>query len=165
VFVGKIADRGGSTALYHLPKVMAWFGLLARNSRSKDAEILILRHDVAVLRRQLHRPRLSWADRAVFAALTRLLNQAGHLQRIVTPATVLRWHPDLITRRWTQPRRRRTGGRCTAPELRRLVLRLASENSTRGRRRAGHPPCAFAGHQREPDRSLRCPAGPQPAGA
>jgi len=122
---GKITDRGGSTALSHLPKVMAWFGLLARNSRSKDAEILILRHEVAVLRRQLHRPRLSWADRAVFAALTRLLNQAGHLQRIVTPATVLRWHPDLITRRWTQPRRRRTGGRCTAPELRRLVLRLA----------------------------------------
>ncbi|HKS51395.1 MAG TPA: integrase core domain-containing protein [Pseudonocardiaceae bacterium] len=116
-------------------QVMAWFWLLARSSRSKNAEILVLRHEVAVLRRQVHRPRLSWADRAVFAALTRLLNQAGHLQRIVTPATIVRWHRDLVTRRWTQPRRRRTGGRCTAPELRRLVLRLASENSTWGYRR------------------------------
>jgi putative transposase len=115
-----------------LRQVMAWFGLLARNSRWKNAEILVLRHEVAVLRRQVRRPRLSWADRAVFAALTRLRNQAAHLQRIVTPATVLRWHRDLVTRRWTQPRRRRTGGRSTAPELRRLVLRLASENSTWG---------------------------------
>jgi putative transposase len=88
-----------------LRQVMAWFGLLARNSRSKNAEILVLRHEVAVLRRQVRRPRLSWADRAVFAALSRLLNQAAHLQRIVTPATVLRWHRDLVTRRWTQPRR------------------------------------------------------------
>ncbi len=85
-----------------LRQVMAWFGLLARNSRSKNAEILVLRHEVAVLRRQVRRPRLSWADRAVFAALTRLLNQAADLQRIVTPATVLRWHRDLVTRRWTQ---------------------------------------------------------------
>jgi putative transposase len=67
-----------------LRQVMAWFALLARSSRSKNAEILVLRHEVAVLRRQVHRPRLSWADRAVFAALTRLLNQAAHLQRIVT---------------------------------------------------------------------------------
>jgi hypothetical protein len=102
-----------------LRQVMAWLGLLARSSRSKNAEILVLRHEVAVLRRQVRRPRLSWADRAVFAALTRLLSQAADLQRIVTPATVLRWHRDLVTRRWTQPRRRRTGGRCTAPELRR----------------------------------------------
>jgi len=132
-----------------LRQVMAWFGLLARNSRSKNAEILVLRHEVAVLRRQVRRPRLSWADRAVFAALTRLLNQAAHLQRIVTPATVLRWHRDLVTRRWTQPRRRRTGGRCTAPELRRLVLRLASENSTWGYRRI-HGELAGLGYQLAP---------------
>jgi putative transposase len=88
-----------------------------------------------VLRRQVRRPRLSWADRAVFTTLTRLLSQAGRLQRIVTPGTILRWHRDLVTRRWTQPRQRRTGGRCTAPELRRLVLRLASENSSWGYRR------------------------------
>ena len=128
---------------------MAWFGLLARNSRSKNAEILVLRHEVAVLRRQVRRPRLSWADRAVFAALTRLLNQAAHLQRIVTPATVLRWHRDLVTRRWTQPRRRRTGGRSTAVELRRLVLRLASENSTWGYRRI-HGELAGLGYRLAP---------------
>ena len=65
-------------------QVMAWFGLLARSSRSNNAEILVLRHEVAVLPRQVRRPRLSWADRAVVAALTRLLAQAGPLHRIVT---------------------------------------------------------------------------------
>ena len=116
-------------------QLIAWLCLLARSSRTKNAEILVLRHEVAVLRRQVRRPRLSWADRAVFAALTRLLSQTGRLHRIVTPATVLRWHRDLAARRWTQPRRRRTGGRSTASELRQLVLRLASENPTWGYRR------------------------------
>jgi putative transposase len=116
-------------------QLVAWLGLLARSSTSKNAEILVLRHEVAVLRRQVSRPRLSWADRAVFAALTRWLSPAGRLHRIVTPETVLRWHRDLMTRRWTQPRRCRTGGRFTASELRQLVLRLASENSTWGYRR------------------------------
>ena len=118
-------------------QMMAWFALLARSARSKNVEILVLRHEVAVLRRQFRRRRLSWADRAVFAALTWLLSPAACLQRIVTPATILRWHRDLITQRWTQPRRRHTGGRGTAPELRRLVLRLATENATWGYRRIG----------------------------
>ncbi len=108
-------------------QLIAWLGLLARNSRAKNAEILVLRHEVAVLRRQVQRPRLSWADRAVFAALTQLLSQAGRLHRIVTSGTILRWHRDLVTRRCTPPRRRHTGGRSTAPELRQLVLQLASE--------------------------------------
>ena len=125
---------------------MAWLGLLARSSQSKNAEILVLRHEVAVLRRQVSRPRLSWADRAVFAALTRLLSQAGRLHRIVTPATILRWHRDLLKRRWTQPRHHRTGGRRTAPELRRLVLRLAAENSSWGYRRI-HGELAGLGYQ------------------
>jgi putative transposase len=116
-------------------QLMAWLGLLAQSSRSKNAEILVLRHEVAVLRRQVSRPRLSWADRAVFAALSGLLSHACRLHRILTPATVLRWHRDLVKQRWTQPRRRRTGGRSTASELRQLVLRLASENSTWGYRR------------------------------
>jgi putative transposase len=115
-------------------QLVAWLGLLARSSRSKNVEILVLRHEVAVLRRQVRRPRLSWADRAVFAALTRLLSPACQLHRIVTHGTILRWHRDLVKQRWTQPRRR-TAGRRTAPELRRLVLRLASENSSRGYRR------------------------------
>jgi hypothetical protein len=62
-------------------QVMAWLGLLARSAQSKNAEILVLRHEVAVLRRQVSRPRLSWADRAVFAALTQLLCQACRSHR------------------------------------------------------------------------------------
>jgi transposase len=85
----------------------------------------------------------------VVAALTRLLSPPGQLHRIVTPATILRWHRDQVTRRWTQPRRRRTGGRCTAPELHRLVLRLASENSTWGYRRI-HGELAGLGYQLAP---------------
>jgi putative transposase len=114
---------------------MAWLGLLARSAQSKNAEILVLRHEVALLRRQVSRPRLSWADRAVFAALARLLSPVCRRHRIVTPATILRWHRDLVKRRWTQPRGPRSGGRRTAPELRRLVLRLAVENSSWGYRR------------------------------
>jgi putative transposase len=116
-------------------QVMAWLGLLVRSAQSKNAEILVLRHEVAVLRRQVNRPRLSWAGRAVFAALTGLLSPACRLHRIVTPATILRWHRDLVKRCWTQPRGPRRGGRRTPPELRRLVLRLAAENSSWGYRR------------------------------
>ena len=94
----------------------------------------------------MRRPRLSWADRAVFAALTGLLCRVCRLDRIVTPATIVRWHRDLVKRRWTQPRRHRRGGRRRAPELRRLVLRLAAENSTRGYRRI-HGELAGLGYQ------------------
>jgi putative transposase len=127
-------------------QVMAWLGLLARSAQSKNAEILVLRHEVAVLRRQVNRPRLSWADRAVFTALTGLLSPACRLHRIVTPATILRWHRALVKRRWTQPRGHRSGGRRTAPELRRLVLRLAAENSSWGYRRI-HGELAGLGYQ------------------
>jgi putative transposase len=108
-------------------QIMAWLELLARSAQGKNAEILVLRHETTVLRRQVNRPRLSWADRTVFAALTGLLSPACRLHRIVTPATILRWHRDLVKRRWIQPRGHRTSGRRTPPELRRLVLRLAAE--------------------------------------
>jgi transposase len=127
-------------------QVLAWLGLLARSTQSKNAEILVLRHEVAVLRRQVSRPRLSWADRAVFAALARLLSGACQLHRIVTPATILRWHRDLVKRRWTQPQGPRRGGRRTPPELHRLVLRLAVENSSWGYRRI-HGELAGLGYQ------------------
>jgi putative transposase len=127
-------------------QVMAWLGLLARSARSKNAEILVLRHEVTVLRRQVNRPRLSRADRAVFAALTGLLSPACRLPRIVTPATLLRWHRDLVRRRWTRPRRHRTSGRRVAPELRRLVLRLITENPSWGYRRI-HGELAGLGYQ------------------
>jgi putative transposase len=125
---------------------MAWLGLLARGAHSKNAEILVLRHEVAMLRRQVSRPRLSWADRAGCAAVTRLLSPACRLHRIVTPAIVLRWHRDLVKRRWTQPRYHRTGGRRIPPQLRSLVLRLAAENPSWGYRRI-HGELAGLGYQ------------------
>ncbi len=113
-------------------QILAWLGLLARSAQSKNTEILVLCHEVAVLGRQVHRPRLSRADRALFAALTGLLSPACRLHRIVTPATILRWHRDLVKQRWTQPRRHRRGGRRSSPELRRLVLRLAARTPAGG---------------------------------
>jgi putative transposase len=127
-------------------QILAWLGLLARSAQSKNAEILVLRHEVALLRRKVSRPRLSWADRAVFAALARLLSPVCRQHRIVTPATILRWHRDLVKQRWTQPRGQRSGGRRTAPELRRLVLRLAVENPSWGYRRI-HGELAGLGYQ------------------
>jgi len=87
-------------------RVFGLLALLARSDRAKDAEILILRHQITVLQRQAGTPRLSWADRAVLAALTRLL-PIGHLRQmrlIISPWTLLRWHADLV-RRWAYPRR------------------------------------------------------------
>jgi hypothetical protein len=115
-------------------QLFGWLGLLARAQASKNAEILVLRHEVTVLRRQVSRPRSSLPDRAVLAALTRLLPKQHRLHRFVTPETLLRWHRDLIKRRWTYPHRQ-PGRPSTVPELRRLILRMAAENPTWGYRR------------------------------
>ena len=77
-------------------RVCGWLVLLARSSASKDAELLVLRHEVAVLRRNHPRPRLDWADRAILAVLIRLLPGRLRAHRLVTPGTVLRWHHRLI---------------------------------------------------------------------
>ncbi|GAB2810270.1 hypothetical protein GCM10027176_13620 [Actinoallomurus bryophytorum] len=76
-------------------RILGWLALLARSDASKEAEILVLRHQLAVLRRQVARPRPSWADRAMIAALTRLLPRSRRIGLLVTPGTVLRWHADL----------------------------------------------------------------------
>ena len=115
-------------------RLLGWLVLLGRSSRSKDIEILVLRHQLAVLRRQVARPRLSWADRAVVAALAGLLPKARRLGMLVTPGTLLRWHADLVKRRWTY-KRRQQGRPPTRPTVRQLVVRLAAENPTWGYRR------------------------------
>ena len=114
-------------------QLLGWLVLLARRSATKDAELLVLRHEVAVLRRQVPRPRIDWADRAVLAGLSRLLPRPIWQGRFVQPATLLRWHRDLVRRRWTYSHRR--GRPSVAAEIRALVLRLARENPTWGYRR------------------------------
>ena len=107
-------------------RVFGWLVLLGRGQASKDAEIMVLRHEVMVLRRQVARPRPDWADRAVLAALARLLSAALLGSRLVTPGTLLAWHRRLLTRKWTYPGR--PGRQRTSQEIRDLVLRLAGEN-------------------------------------
>ena len=86
-------------------RLCGWLVLLGRSSASKDSELLVLRHEVAVLRRANPRPRLDWADRAVLTALIRLLPARLRMRRLITPGTVLRWHRRLITHKWTYPNR------------------------------------------------------------
>jgi len=103
-------------------QALLWLALLVRSSAAKDAELLMLRHEVAVLRRQVTRPRLDWADRAVLAGLARLLPRPTRRGSFVRPETLLRWHRDLVRRRWTY--RHRRGRPAVTAELRALVLRL-----------------------------------------
>jgi putative transposase len=114
-------------------RVFGWLVLLARSQASKDAEIMILRHEVAVLRRQVARPKVDWADRAVLAGLARLLPAVLRSHRLVTPGTLLAWHRRLVKRTWTYPNR--PGRRGIGREIQNLMLRLARENPSWGYRR------------------------------
>jgi len=114
-------------------RLCSWLILLGRSAASKDAELLVLRHEVAVLRRANPRPRLDWADRAVLATLIRLLPARLRMHRLVTPGTVLRWHRRLVTRKWTCPHR--TGRPPVRAEIAALIERLATENHGWGYKR------------------------------
>jgi hypothetical protein len=82
-------------------QLLSWLLLLSRTPASKDIELLVLRHEVAVLRRPNPKPHLEWADRAVFAALIRRLPQLLRGHRLVIPGTILRWHRRLVAKKWT----------------------------------------------------------------
>jgi transposase InsO family protein len=118
--------------LYRLITALA--RLAVRSGRAKDLEIIVLRHQLLVLRRQLDRPALTNNDRSLLGAIAAALPRPRRNGWRVTPDTLLRWHRRRIARHWTQTTRP-PGRPATAPELRRLILRLASENPTWGYRR------------------------------
>ena len=122
-----------------ITRVAAWLRLSRREEAWKTAEILILRHQLAVLqRRQPRRPKLNWADRALLATLLSVIPKARRhgLRLLVTPDTILRWHRDIVRRRWAaRSMRGRTGRPATRRNIRALVLRLARENPEWGYRR------------------------------
>ncbi|HEX5402608.1 MAG TPA: helix-turn-helix domain-containing protein [Pseudonocardiaceae bacterium] len=115
-------------------RLISWVALSTSSEVAKDAEILVLRHQLAVLRRQVARPQPTWADRAVISALARLLPPARRRNLFVTPGTLLRWHADLVKRRWAFPRHQ-PGRPPTRSSIRAVILRMAKENPTWGYRR------------------------------
>jgi putative transposase len=134
-----VAGRSQGIALsflyWSLRRLLELVVLRFRSEREKEIEILLLRHQLRVLERQLARPQLTQADRALLAAFSRLLpRRAWKRSLLVTPATVLRWHRELVARRWTYPQQRR-GRPATADAIRELVVRLARENPSWGYRR------------------------------
>jgi transposase len=111
-------------------RLAGWVALLAPSSASKDAELLVLRREVAVLRRRNPKPRTDWTDRAVLAALAQLLSGSARMSRLVTPGTLLRWHRRLVRWRWTYPPK---GGRpSTDAKVVALIEQMARENPSWG---------------------------------
>ena len=115
-------------------RVLQLVRLARRSDTDLAIEVVMLRHEVAVLRRQVHRPMLQPADRAVLAGLARLLPRQRLGRLFVQPATLLRWHRALVAKRWTYPHGR-PGRPAIAKGTTALILRLAKENPTWGYRR------------------------------
>jgi putative transposase len=126
-------------------KMLSWMVLHARSDTANEIEILVLRHQLAVLQRRTPRPRISWTNRAVIAALARLLPAPRRRGFLVTPATTLRWHRHLARRRWTTPPVR-SGHPAIPASVRALTVRPATENPTGGYRRV-HGELAGLGYQ------------------
>jgi hypothetical protein len=149
-------------------RACGWLVLLGRSSASRDAELLVVRHEVAVPRRANPRPRLDWADRAVLAGLIRLLPTKLRVHGLVTPGAVLRWHSRLIARKWTYPNR--SGRPPVSAEITALIERLATENRGWGYQRIQGEllklglPGKQNRHGRTTCRTVRLPRDAHPSG-
>jgi putative transposase len=128
----RLLVEGLSLAYWVVRRLFELLILFGRPERAKEVEILVLRHELQVLRRQVGRPRLRSADRVLLAALGRLLPRPCSF--LVQPATLLRWHRDLVRRRWTYEGRQ-PGRPPLFAETRQLILRLAAENASWGYKR------------------------------
>jgi hypothetical protein len=154
---GMIVARVVASALPGFLRLLNLLLLFGRSSRSKDVEILILRHEVAVLRRANPRPRMDWADRAILAALVRRLPQMLRRHRVVRPGTILRWRHHLVARKWTYPHRL---GRppASASAVTELIKRMARENPSWGKENPGRVAQTWP-----PRGSVQHPPRPAPA--
>ena len=156
-----------------LARVLSWLALLARSDATKDVEILVLRHEVAVLRRRNPHPTLTWIDRAFLSALSRLLPTQLRRLRLVTPRTLLRWHahsspdagPTRDDNRAGRPRRSRSGPWCCGwPERTRPGATDASTVSSSDSATGSRPP--RSGRSSRPPASTPLPCGPaRPGGS
>jgi putative transposase len=132
---GRFERTAVSLFYWSLRRLLELVVLRRRSEREKEIEILMLRHQLQLLQRQVARPQLTQGDRALLAAFSRVLpRQAWKRSSFVTPATLLRWHRELVARRWTYPHRR-AGRPATPVGVREVVVRLARENPGWGYRR------------------------------
>jgi hypothetical protein len=122
-----------SVVYFALQRILQLVSLLFRSADSKELEIVVLRHELAILRRQVHRPTFRPADRCVLAAASQLLPRVRWSVFLVTPATLLRWHRWRVAKRWTYAGR--PGRPPIAKQRRALIVRLARENPRWGYQR------------------------------